>query len=435
MGIIEFFRKIVEVKNNDLSFLNVGDIIWARRYKTPEEKNKIKMGHQESPYVIIKKNRNQVYALQCTSNPHPEIKWKMIYYPIGRFNYEMQKNSYINCLKEYELMEIQFVEIIGHLSAYDLNQLKKQLYILINSNYRNKPKIEKKYLNYKISIGDIIIQNDTKYYIYSIDEKYLYVYRLRKHIKKNMNILINNMYYSFIFDRPEKIRLKSNYDLVDTFNTGEIEIINKYREKSLKKYTENKNKLLVVGSIIDYNENMYYVYNEDSEKIYVYEIYFNNIMKPKMANIQVNGGIYKTYFSTKYIKKSNLKLRGYKVRRCASIEEIAYNNKIFNLPKNERDKERKKLSSSIRSFDKKDTDYFIPMTILKNENSEKYYLIINREENIIEVVNINNMGDTFYFELENVCPFKYYRMLSKEEYDIYLKKIQDLKDTIALFKK
>ena len=75
------------------------------------------------------------------------------------------------------------------------------------------------------------------------------------------------------------------------------------------------------------------------------------------------------------------------------------------------------------------------MTILKNENSEKYYLIINREGNIIEVVNINNMGDTFYFELENVCPFKYYRMLSKEEYDIYLKKIQDLKDTIALFKK
>ena len=435
MGIIEFFRKIVEVKNNDLSFLNVGDIIWARRYKTPEEKNKIKMGHQESPYVIIKKNRNQVYALQCTSNPHPEIKWKMIYYPIGRFNYEMQKNSYINCLKEYELMEIQFVEIIGHLSEYDLNQLKKQLYILINSNYRNKPKIEKKYLDYKISIGDIIIQNDTKYYIYSIDEKYLYVYRLRKHIKKNMNILINNMYYSFIFDRPEKIRLKSNYDLVDTFNTGEIEIINKYREKSLKKYTENKNKLLVVGSIIDYNGNMYYVYNEDSEKIYVYEIYFNNVMKPKMADIQVNGGIYKTYFSTKYIKKDNLKLRGYKVRRCASIEEIAYNNKIFNLPKNERDKERKKLSSSIRSFDKKDTDYFIPMTILKNENSEKYYLIINREGNIIEVVNINNMGDTFYFELENVCPFKYYRMLSKEEYDIYLKKIQDLKDTIALFKR
>ena len=54
MGVIEFFKKIIEVKNNDLSFLNVGDIIWARRYKTEEEKNKIKIGHQESPYVVIK---------------------------------------------------------------------------------------------------------------------------------------------------------------------------------------------------------------------------------------------------------------------------------------------------------------------------------------------------------------------------------------------
>lgn len=46
------------------------------------------------------------------------------------------------------------------------------------------------------------------------------------------------------------------------------------------------------------------------------------------------------------------------------------------------------------------------------------------------------MKDTFYFELEeNNCPFKYYRILSKEEYDIYQKKIQDLKDLAAMFDK
>jgi len=143
MGIIQFLKKIIEVKDNDLSFLNVGDIIWARRYKNEEEKNRIKIGHQESPFVVIKKNRKKVYGLQCTSNPHQEIQWKMIYYPLGRFNYNMQKNSYINCIKEYELKEIQFVETIGYLSEYDLNQLKKQLYILINSEFKYKPNIEK----------------------------------------------------------------------------------------------------------------------------------------------------------------------------------------------------------------------------------------------------------------------------------------------------
>ena len=58
MGIIEIFKKIIEVKNDDLSFLNVGDIIWAKRYKNDEEKNKLGIGHQESPFVIIKKKKS-----------------------------------------------------------------------------------------------------------------------------------------------------------------------------------------------------------------------------------------------------------------------------------------------------------------------------------------------------------------------------------------
>ena len=103
MRIIEFFKKVIEVKDNDLSFLNVGDIIWAKRYKNDEEKSRIKMGHQESPYVIIKKSKGKVYALQFTSNPHWEIQWKMAYYPLGKLNYEMKKNSFINCMVVYEL--------------------------------------------------------------------------------------------------------------------------------------------------------------------------------------------------------------------------------------------------------------------------------------------------------------------------------------------
>ena len=83
----------------------------------------------------------------------------MLYYPIGRLNYDLDKNTYINCSKEYELKEIQYVETIGRLSEYDLNQLKKQLYIIINSNCKMKPNIENKYLDFKIGVGDIIYQN------------------------------------------------------------------------------------------------------------------------------------------------------------------------------------------------------------------------------------------------------------------------------------
>lgn len=438
MGIIEIFKKIIEVKNDDLSFLNVGDIIWAKRYKNDEEKNKLGIGHQESPFVIIKKNRKKVYGLQCTSNPHQEVSWKMLYYPLGRLNYEMPKNCYISCLKEYELKEIQFVETIGHLSEYDLNQLKKQLYILINSQFKYKPAIEKKYLDYKIGVGDIILQNENKYYIYSIDNRYFYTYQLKKYKKKNMNIMINNTYYSFIFDKPEKISIKSKYILVDTFNTGEIEIINKYKKKVLQEYSFKKenSKSLRIGAIIDYKDNMYYVYDEKDEEVFIYQIYPNGFPDSKMANIEVKGGTYKTYFSTKTITKEKLSESGYQIRRCASIEEIHYNDKIFHMPKKNREKQSKKMLKTSKLSSEKDIDSFIPMTILKNENNNQYYLIINRENNTIELVNINNMGDAFYFELEREnCPFKYYRILAKEEYDMYLKKIQDLKEMVSTFDK
>lgn len=76
------------------------------------------------------------------------------------------------------------------------------------------------------------------------------------------------------------------------------------------------------------------------------------------------------------------------------------------------------------------------MTILINENNNEYYLIISKDNNIIELVNINDLGDTFYFELESDgCPFKYYRILSKEEFDIYLSKIKELKDMVLMFNK
>ena len=430
MRIIEFFKKVIEVKDNDLSFLNVGDIIWAKRYKNDEEKSRIKMGHQESPYVIIKKSKGKVYALQCTSNPHWEIQWKMAYYPLGKLNYEMKKNSFINCMVVYELKEIQFVEMIGHLNDVDLNQLKKQLYILKNSDFKVKPDIEEKYLDFKIGIGDVILYNGNKYYIDSIKGRSYEVYRLKKHPKVSDRLLIGNTYYSFIFRNIEKIKIRSKYDLVDTFNTGEIEIINKYKEKNLKLLEKRMPNSLRVGSLIDYKNRMFYVYEKSDDCVNCYEIYSNEVFEEGMADILVKGGIYKTFFATVTIPIEKLDDNGYKIRRCASSEEIEYNKNIFSLPKKKRVYARRRLAN----IKEKDIDDFVSMVILKDLNNGNYYLIIDRNDNVIELVNINDIGDTFYFELEKkYCPFEYYRVMSKEEYNMYLKKIKDLKEMCAVF--
>ena len=389
----------------------------------------MKKGHRESTFVVIKKHRNKVYVLQCTSNPHQEVSWKMLYYPLGRLNYNINKNCYINCLQEHELKEKQYIKKIGHLNEYDLNQLKKQIYILINSDFKIKPGIENKYLDYIIGVGDVILKDDNKYYIYALDNTNLYVYRLRKKIKNNLNILINNTYYSFIFDSPEIINKKDKYELVDTFNSGEIEIIKKYRDKLFAEqyFKRLEKKTLQVGALIDYKGNMYYVAEETPAKVALYLLCRGRITKT-MANIVIQGGIYKTYFGTQIIRKDKLIERGVKIRRIATKEEIEYNNKVFNLPKEKRQKEKLKLYNASQLKEKRTIADFIPMTVVKNANNDKYYLIIDRKDNIIEVVNINNMGDSFYFELEEGnCPFKYYRILAKEEYDMYLNKIAELK--------
>ncbi len=426
----EFIRKLIEVRGNDLSFLNVGDIIWAKRYKTEEEKNKIKKGHQESPYVIIKKENGKVYALECTSNPHEEVEWKMAYYPIGRFNYNMSKNTYINCTKTYRLQEIQFVEIIGHLKENDLNSVKKQLYILLNSRYKIKPYIEKKYLDYKISVGDVIEQNDIRYYIHSLNKRYLYCYPLKKVINKHNSILINNTYYNFDFTHEEKIKIKSQYDLVDTFNSGEIVIINKFKEK-LEQNKESKS--LRIGALIDYNAKMYYVYDEKEDYLYAYQVYSNDALMYNTTSIQVKKGFYKTYFSQVVLRKDKV-IENSKIRRCASREEILKNAKLLSMPKKMRIEESKGMTKKAQLTGQRSIEDFVPMTILKNENNQKYYLVINREGNVIEVVNINEMNDTYSFLLEEGnCPFKYYRILSKEEFDIYINKINELKEMAKKF--
>ena len=343
MGLNDLFKEEIEIESKDLSFLKVGDIIWARRYRTNEQKEKIEKGHQESPYIVIKKKSGNIYGLLCTSNPHGEVKWKMLYYPLGRLNYDMKKSSFIYCAKVYRLEPNQIVGIIGHLSKYDFNQLKKQLYVLINSSYRTKPKIERKYLDFKVGLGDVLLKNKERYYIYAFDSRYFYVNKLRKNPKTNKSILINNTYYSFIFTEHEKIRRNSIYNLVDTFNSGEIEIINNYRIKSYEELKKIKtSNLLKIGAIINYKTNLYYIYNENNESVFVYQIFSKGIMEPKMAYIKINDKVYRTYFNTSFIKKDILKKNGYVVRRYASKEEIDYNNKMLSLPQNERRNEKNK---------------------------------------------------------------------------------------------
>lgn len=353
----------------------------------------------------------------------------MIYYPLGRLNYDFNKNTYINCTAVVELKKIQFVEMIGRLSLYDLNQLKKQLYILKNSTFPIRPNIEDRYLNYNFTVGDIILFNGNKYYINKITSKEYETYRLRQHLKKGKTILINNTYYSFIFEKTVILNKKDKYILIDTFNTGEIENIDDYRNDYLSKrmIVPGIPKSFRVGALIEYDNNMYYIYDEENNYYLTYRVFAPTIYEKGMAALLIKKGIYYTYFNIEKIKNSNL--IKYKVRRCASIEEIEYNKNIFNSSKTLRNKKRKELFVNKLNGERKTND-FVPMVILRHNITGKYYLIISLDNNVMELVNINDLSDLFYFEISETMPFAYYRVMDKNEFDKYLKKVKEFKEVV-----
>lgn len=310
--------------------------------------------------MVIKKKAGKIYALQSTSNPHLEVQWKMVYYPLGRLNYNLQKNSYLNCSREYEVEKEQILSKIGHLTDYDLNQIRKQIYILQKSDFSVKPNIEKKYLKYKVEAGDIILKGDKRYYIYFLDRKYFYCYRLRERVKINKNILIDNTYYSFVFKKIEKIKRNCKYDLVDTFNSGEIEIVNNYIREEIQKLNAEPDNTSMIGALIKYDDKMYYIYEENETIAFVYRVYPYGGKIEDFACVRVKNGLYKTKFEFLEISKENFVKGRYKKRRRASDDEIVKNEEIFHLSKRERKLENKKLFDSAQLSRQRDISYFVP---------------------------------------------------------------------------
>ena len=418
------------IENSDLSLLNIGDIILAKRYKTTEEKERISKGHLSGPYVIIKKDGGNVYGLQCTSNPHQEIKWHILYYPLNRIDYYIKKNTFVNCQKLYLLDYNQYIKKIGKLQESDLEGLKKYLYILKHSDFALKPDIEDKYLNFKLGVGDVISYLGNRYYIDEVNKNNYITYRLRDKLKKDYNVLINNTYYSFIFEEKEEISRKEKITLIDTFNTGEINTIRQFRIIYFNRRKEARK--LKIGALIVYRAKMFYVYHEDNWHYYVYHIFDSSNFQDDMADILIRNGIYHTYFNKAVLPKRNKSF--YHVKRCASEEEIIYNETLLHTSKSERIAKRKERQLNKNLDKKRSIKDFMPMVIVKNRNNNQYYLILSRNENIIELVNINDMADLFYFELEeDNCPFLYYRIEAKEKYEYYLSKVDEAKQIVKMF--
>lgn len=431
MKLLNLFKSIkdfIKIKNNDLSFLSVGDIIWAKRYENEEEKNKIPIGHREGPYVIIKQTKNKTYGLQCTSNPHQNVKWKHVFYAIGRLSYEFNKNSYICTGKLYELNDSKYIKVMNHLSDKDLNNLYKSLYIVLHSAHKYKSNLKDSDIKFNFDIGDIIKYENMRYLIYDLNNKNYYCYGICNKNKEKNKILINNTYYTFSFMNTVTIPKKAKIELLDWLNTGELELVYKKKEDILNKV----NREIKIGTIIKVESEFYYIVDVLEDKYKVYRIIGSSLGKYNSVLI-AEKGYYYTDLKLCYIDK-NCKA---KIRKQASDEEIKHNASLQYMSKQDRIKDKCEILKS--PYLKKETilsKNLIPKTIVINTNTNKYYLILSKKDNILEIVNINEMKDYCYFEVtDDNNPFEIYRVVDDLEFDRYRKKIDEFMNLVSTFKR
>ena len=161
------------------------------------------------------------------------------------------------------------------LDTKDLNRIYKSIY-LINKRYKHlKVKgFPKRKLKYHLDIGDIVLYNNNNYYIYDIDESFYYTFIAMETKKGKYLIKINDISYSFNFENKKKIPIQENMELLNISDEIIISNISKLMNMDNKKKKERKE--LSPGKLISFNNNFYYIFGTEGNKLLTYKVYLDS---------------------------------------------------------------------------------------------------------------------------------------------------------------
>lgn len=384
-----FIKKIFY--NSKLDFLEVGDIVLAKRYETEEEMLKIEEGHRVSPYIIINKRFKRVYALECTTS-------KKIDYPglkkiefKKKKGYNTSKDGYIFVGKLELLNKNRFLNKLGKLDDEDKNRIYKSMY-LVNKIYYKINDINAKKLKFYYEVGDIIEYNDHLYYVYEIDKKYYYLISVYATSRGYNRVKINNIWYSIDFDAITKISVNNKIKLINIADSDMRKHIERYLHENMNK--GNDSNVLCRGKLVKYEGVFYYIYGEYQDKLLLYKVYLDKDAKNDMIEISIKGGQYYTYFE-KCDLKNNLDIEI--VRKARKLEM----DNIKKLQESKK-KENKVVKTNVSIIYK---EYKVGHLMMDDEMDR--YIIIKRKVNTIVYAPLNNLEDVKEFTFSNNCVFNY----------------------------
>lgn len=380
-------------KKSRLKNLKIGDIILAKRYKNDIEKNQIEEGHQNGPFIVIKKKKNTIYALYCTGANYEDN----VNYILLPNNYNLSKQTYIYTSKEYKIEDNQYIKLLDKLNKDDLNKLNKIIYL--------KGKIKK--IKYEFSIGDIIKYNNNLYYVFNVNKKFLQCYTIFKKNNSKNPIIINDVIYSFDLYSNKIIKNIKKIKLIDMANESEIKKINIIKNKN-EKYRRDKH-IIERGDLIKYNDNYYYIYGETGNQFNTYIIYLSNTKNEQLNKLYIHRGYYFSKFEEININKN----ADIVYVKSATEDEI----NIIKLMKKENNMDKKNINKKEQLYNKN----YQEKCIIADLNMNKY-LIIGRKDNIIKCYDFNTIK-LKEFNLKKT-QFILINKLSNLEYQNYLLKIK-----------
>lgn len=213
---LKYYIKRIFFKKDRFERLNVADVIWAKRYKNRREEKQIPEGHKNGPYIVIRKRKNKLHCLKCTSVEPPK-HCENLYYSLGKIRIGMDKDTYVK-LSELEVIRPKrYLNFMSRVGEEDFNNINKRMYLLKRQNSRFN--IKKRYCKFYISVGDVVKHKEKLFYVFGIDKKYYYTNSMLKANKNTNNtIKIDGRRYLVDKNTTIKIRKWSRVELMDSMD-------------------------------------------------------------------------------------------------------------------------------------------------------------------------------------------------------------------------
>lgn len=447
-GNVCHFEELKRIMEEEYLSLKVGDVIWAKRYITEEERLKIPEGHREGPYVVVGKVFDKLNCLYCSGIEFKKVDLDYYNLKIDNSNYSMEKITYVHITNNVLITKDRFISKFTTLTDEDKKYLYKKMGIVADKGMYWNTKIDIPKI--PLETGDIFCNGKDFYLIVSeTDEKFLCMKLLKKDHGFNNFIMLNQEKYYLNFSNLKHYSRQINfkrYSFVDNQYLKYVLVLLQQKLENTKRMCE-----ISEGSLIRINETFYYVYGEldDNWKAFSVLGQSNNSLCHLIVG---NKHFYTDFNSMVHFSK---KIKNVDIIAVATKEEME-------LIKNNKEKYLKEygLISSVfplSSNVKKPEIKMGTIVEISKYNSSILYIVVLREENEVVAIkyesykngnyvinkflvnNLKKIGNINNLDLKKVLiDIKYFTTdsyISKEKIDKIVRKLENVKVNNKLLSK